>query len=153
MKLNAISILSLTGILTLTIFACQAQQSDTVDSSMIELIYADPLAQESRDAMMQTAQLITYGKVDLEPIREVINATPNSCEALLQDLSHIKGAHDYLAALCTLRTSREKIAEKYPDFKDLPSETRSHILFGNPPEYSDLDIHDMIISRSQPDRK
>lgn len=153
MKLNAISILLLSGMLTLTIFACQAQQSETVDSSIVELIYADPLAQESRDAMMQTAHLIAYNQVDVAPIREVIEATPNSCDALLQDLSHIKGANDYLTALCTMRTAREKLSEKYPEFKNLPPETRSHILLGNPPEYSNLDLNDMIMLRTQPDRK
>ena len=136
-----------------TVFiACQAQDSTRIDSAIIEAIYNDPLAVGCRAADQRIADLILYGKVDIEAYSPVMDKAGGPCESLLEDMSHIRGAEEYATDLCEFITSRNSIAKKYPEYLRLTRSQRCRIVFAKRTPITEQEIDQLIDIRRSPDR-
>ena len=134
------------------VIACQAQDSPQVDSVLIEKMYNDPLAVRSRAAHQRNADLILYGKVDLEALSPIMTKAGGSCELLMEDISHIRGATEYVQDICEIITVRASLVEKYPEYFSLDRKQRSHITLPKYKSLSEQEIDQLIEIRKSPDR-
>jgi len=110
------------------LIACQAQSTIDLDSLYNEMA-ADPITHEYKEYGLQIRNMIQFNYVDLESTHKVYDeAGVDSYCDIHDDVSHIRGAREYMDVKCKKYNLLVQIKEKYPNMGELTSEQRIELM-------------------------
>ena len=132
------------------LYACQAQDSTRVDTTLIEKIFNDPLAVECRTAHAKVKQMILYKQVDLETFHR-LDSSKTVCDLLRPEVQDVRGALEFREAQCKMARAGIALEEKYPEVNDLSNDQQIRIFFGEPLKLSEQDAQQLYDIRRSPD--
>jgi len=134
------------------IIACGAQNDSlSIDKAFIEELMSDPLTEQANVVHQKQTNLMLYNRLDMAALSEIVRITPeNDVCKITADMSQIEHAIEYFDNMCKQINLMRLIQEKYPQVKDLETETYAKIFYHLEPVTTE-DVLLIIESRNKID--